>query len=88
MTAGIRFTQGGLRFHRALHGIHSAPELRKHTVPRRVRDAAPVIRNGLVEDRTALGQRLERADLVSTHQSGIAFNVSREDRHQPSPDIA
>ena len=29
--------------------------------------AAPMVRNGLVEDRAALGQTLERPDLVGTH---------------------
>ena len=55
---GIRFSQSSLRFHRALHGVHGTPELRKDTVASRVRYAAPVIRNGLVEDRAALGEPL------------------------------
>jgi hypothetical protein len=35
----------------------------------------PVVNNGLVEDRAALGQTLERPDLVSAHEAGIAFHV-------------
>ena len=80
--AGVRFSQSSLRLHRALHGIHGTPELRKDTVARRVRDAAPVVPNGLVEDRAALGQALERPDLVGAHEPAIAFHVSREDCYQ------
>jgi hypothetical protein len=59
----IRLGQSGLRLHRALRGIHSASELREDTIARFVRDAAPVVTNRLVEDRPALGETLERADL-------------------------
>ena len=86
--AGVCFRQRRLRFHRALHGVHGAPELRENTVARGVRDAASVVRDGLVEDRASLGQPLERSDLVGAHEAAIAFDVSREDRHQASLDVA
>src|SRR6202007_2929997 len=42
---GVRFGQGGLCIHRALHGLNGATKLRKDTVARRVRYAAPVVAN-------------------------------------------
>ena len=80
--AGVCFGESSLRLHRALHGIHGAAELRKDTVACRVRDAASVVRNGLVEDRTALSEPLERPNLISAHEAAIAFHVSREDCYQ------
>jgi hypothetical protein len=37
----VHFGQSGLRFHRALKGVHSTPELGEDTVARRVCYAAP-----------------------------------------------
>ena len=84
---GVRFGQGFLRTNCALYGVSSAPELRKDTVARRVRYTAPVVLNELVEDRTAFGQPLERADLVSTHEAAIALNICCEDRDEASADF-
>ena len=47
----VRFGQRSLRFHRALDGINGTSKLRKNTVARRVRYAAPVVCNVPVEDR-------------------------------------
>ena len=79
--------RGDLRLHSALHGVYSASELRKDTVARRVRYAAPVIPNELVEDCTAFGQALERAHLVSAHEPAIAFDIRCEDRDKASADF-
>jgi hypothetical protein len=62
---GVRLGQRCLRLHRALHGFNGAPELRKDTIARRVRYAAPVVPNEPVEDRAPFGQPLERADFVA-----------------------
>src|SRR5438034_591823 len=59
----VRFSQGGLGLHSALHGVNGAPELRKHTVARRVRYAAPVVPNEPVENCASFCQPLECADL-------------------------
>jgi hypothetical protein len=83
---GIRFGQSGLRIHRALHGIDRAPELRKDTVARRVRYAAPVVPYELIEDRAPFGQALERADLVSAHETAVAFDICCEDCDEASAD--
>jgi hypothetical protein len=48
---GVRLGQGGLHFHR----LHSASELRKDTITRRVRYTAPMLPNDPIEDRAALG---------------------------------
>jgi hypothetical protein len=37
--------------------------------------------NELVEDRSALGETLERADLIGAHEAAIALHVCREDGH-------
>jgi hypothetical protein len=60
--------QRRLRLYRALHGIDGAAELSKHTVARAVRDAPPVVGDGFVEDRAALGEPLERPDLIGAHE--------------------
>jgi hypothetical protein len=49
----------------ARHSVHRASELRKDTVASRIRDAAPVLSDELIENGAALRETLERADLVS-----------------------
>ena len=83
---GVRFGQSGLRLHRALHGVHGASELRKDTVARRVRYAAPVFPNEPVEDCAPFGQPLERADLISAHEAAVAFDIRCEDCDEASAD--
>jgi hypothetical protein len=85
-TLGCR-CQGGLRLHRALHGLYGAAELRKDTIARRVRYAAPVFPNEPVEDCAALGQPFERPDLVGAHEPTVAFHVRREDSNELSADL-
>src|SRR5262249_14176583 len=82
----VRFGQSGLRLDRALHGVHSASELRKDTVARRVRYAAPMVPNEPVEDRASFGQSLERADLVVTHVTAVALDICCEDCDEASAD--
>ena len=71
--------QSSLRIHRALYGVHRAPKLRKNTIARRVRYAAPVFPDEPIEDRPPLGQPLERADFVSSHEAAVAFDIRCED---------
>ena len=71
--------KSGLRIHRALHGVHGAPKLRKDTIAGRVRYAAPVVPNEPIEDRPALGEPPERADLIGAHEAAIALHICRED---------
>jgi hypothetical protein len=61
----VRLGQSSLRLHRTLHGFNRTPKFGKDTVARRVRYAASVLANKLVEDRAPFGQALERADLIS-----------------------
>ena len=84
---GVRLGQGGLRIHRALHRIHRASKLGKDTIARRVRYAAPMLPNEPVEDRAALGEPLERADLIGAHEPAVALHVCREDSYQPPGDV-
>ena len=65
---------------------HGAPELRKDTIARRVRYAAPVFPNEPVEDCAPFGQSLERADFVNAHEAAIAFDIRCEDRDEASAD--
>ena len=83
---GVRFGQSGLRLHRALHRLHSAPELGKYTIARRVRYAAPMVPNEPVEYRAPFGQPLERADLVSVHEAAVAFDIRCEDCDKATAD--
>ena len=71
--------KSGLRIHRALHGVHGAPKLRKDTIARRVGYAAPMVPNEPIEDRPALGEPLERADLIGAHEAAIALHICCED---------
>ena len=85
---GVCLGESGLRIYRASHGVHGAPKLRKDAVARRIGYAAPVIPNELIEHRSPLGQPPERADLIGTHQTAIALDVGRENRHEPALDIS
>src|SRR5262249_39792727 len=82
--AAICLGESRLHLNRALHRVDGAGELRKDAVACRIRDPAPVLDNGLVEDRAPLGQPLERPYFVRTHEAAVAFHVSREDCHQPT----
>ena len=82
----VRLRQSGLRIHSALYGVNGTSELRKDTVARRVRDAAPVVANEPVEDRAAFGQALESADLVSAHEAAVALHICCEDGDEASAD--
>ncbi len=84
--ARVGFGQGSLRLYRALHRLHSASELRKDTIARRVRYAAPVFPNEPVEDRAPFCQPFERADLVSAHEAAVAFDICCEDCDEASAD--
>src|SRR5262249_34441614 len=63
------------------------PELRKDTIARRVRYAAPVFPNEPVEDGAAFGETLERADLVSAHEAAVALDICCEDCDEASADF-
>src|SRR5262249_53237730 len=84
---GVRLGKSRLGFHRALHGVNGATELRKNTIASRIRYAAPVFSNEPVEDRAPFGQPFERADLISTHQTAVALNICCEDCDEASADF-
>jgi hypothetical protein len=73
-----------LSLHGTPDGIHSTPELREHTVARRVGDTAPVARNQPVQDFAARGKGIEGRNLIDPHEAAIALNVSRKDSSQPA----
>jgi hypothetical protein len=83
----VRLGQSSLCIHRALHGINGASELRKDTVARRVRYAAPVVSNEPVKNRTPFGQALERADFISAHETAVAFDIRGEDCDEATADF-
>jgi hypothetical protein len=58
----------------------------KDTVARRVCYAPFVFPNDPVEERAPFGQPFERADLVSTHEAAVAFDICCEDRDKASAD--
>jgi hypothetical protein len=77
--ARLKFASAKAACASTAHGVYSTPELRKDTVARRVRYAAPVVPNEPVEDRAPFGQPFERADLVSAHEAAVAFDIRCED---------
>ena len=79
--------QCGLRLHRALNRLYCTPELRKDTIARRVRYAAPMLLDEPVEDCAPLGQPFERTDLVSAHEAAIALDIGCEDCDEASADF-
>ena len=79
--------QGSLRLDCGLHRLNGATELRKDTVARRVCYAPPMFPNEPVEDRAAFGQALERTDLVSAHETAVAFHICCEDCDEASADF-
>ena len=84
---GVHFSESSLCIHSALYGVYRAPELRKDTIACRVRYAASVFPNELVEDRAPFGEALERADLVSTHETAVALHICCEDGDKASADF-
>jgi hypothetical protein len=62
-------------------------QIQGYTVARCVRYAAPVVPNELIEDRSALRQSLERADLIGSHETAVAFHVRREDCDELTADL-
>jgi hypothetical protein len=82
-----RLGQSSLGLYRTLHGVHRTPELRKNTIARRVRYAAPVVTNEPVEDGASFGQPFERAHLVSAHEAAVALNIRCEDCDEASADV-
>jgi hypothetical protein len=46
----------------------------------------PVFPNDPVEDRAPFGQTLERADLVSAHETAVALDIRCEDCDEASAD--
>ena len=73
--------------HSALHGVNGATELRKDTIARRIRYTAPMVPNELVEDRAPFSQALERADLISAHETAVALHICHEDCDEASADF-
>lgn len=71
----VRFGEGSLRLKRALNRLDRTPELGEHAVASRIDDAAPVVRNKLVEDFTPFGEPSERADLVGVHEAAVSSDV-------------
>jgi hypothetical protein len=67
-------------------GSEDEARIRKDTIARRVRYAAPVFPNDPVEDCAPLGQALERTDLVSAHEAAVAFHIRCEDCNEASAD--
>ena len=84
---GVHFSESSLCIHSALYGVYRAPELRKDTIARRVRDAPPVLTNEPVEDRTPFCQAREGADLISAHETAVALHICCEDGDKASADF-
>jgi hypothetical protein len=85
--AGVRFSESSLRIHSALHRVNRTSELGKRTIARCICYPAPVVSNEPVEDRAPFGQLLERANLVSPHETAVARNVCREDCDEASAEF-
>ncbi len=47
-----------------------------------------MVRDELVDDRSALSEPPERADPIGPHEPAVAFHVCREDCDEPTADFA
>jgi hypothetical protein len=66
--------------------LHGASKLRKDTIARCVRYAAPVFPNELIENGAPFGQALEGANLISAHEAAVALHIRCEDCDEASAD--
>jgi hypothetical protein len=78
--AFIEPPDGLLNLNGALHCIDGTRELSEHTVPSRVRYAAPVFGYEPIHDLPVSREPPKRPHLVLTHEARITRHVSREDR--------
>jgi hypothetical protein len=70
------------------HVRYEADSIRRFTVARGVRYAAPVVTNDPIEDHPALGEPFERPDLIGAHEAAVARHVRREDGYELAADLA
>jgi hypothetical protein len=80
------FAKRRLRLYNTFHGLNCTSELGEDTIARRVRYTAPMLPNEPVKDCAPFGQPFQRADLVRTHETAVAFDIGCEDRDEASAD--
>ena len=84
---GDRRIQPGYRLlhaERAADRVDHARELGQHAVAGGVRDPAAERHDQLVDGRPVRRERRQSRFLVERHQTAVAFDIGREDRHQPA----
>jgi len=73
-----------LYFDGALHGLHDASKLGDDGIAPGVDDTAIVAVDQRSHGRAVAAQNRQGACFIGFHQSAIAFNISAQDRREPS----
>jgi hypothetical protein len=68
------------------HGINGAGEISDEAVASRVEDPASVRGDQAIDDDPVCGEGAEGADLISPHETAVAFDIGCEDRGKLSFD--
>ena len=77
---------GVLNFDSTLHGVHSAGEIGDEAVARRVEDPTAMRGDQAIDDDPVRGEGAKGADLISPHETAVAFDIRCEDRRELSFD--
>jgi hypothetical protein len=70
----------------ALHGIHGTGEISDEAIARRVEDPTAMRGDQAVDDDPVRGEGVKGADLISPHETAVAFDIGGEDRGKLSFD--
>jgi hypothetical protein len=82
----ILLAYGVLNFDCAFHGIHSAGEIGKNAVARRVEDPTAMRGDQAIYDDPVGREGTEGADFILPHQAAIRLDIRCEDRRKLSFD--
>jgi hypothetical protein len=72
-----------LDFNGTRNGIKDTGKFREHAIACRIGDAASMLGNQMVDDRTTCRQGRHRRLLVALHEAAISFDIGGKDRSQP-----
>src|SRR5690348_6113903 len=76
----VLLCHGVLHRDSTLHGIDGADEIGDEAIASRVEDPTAMRGDQAVDDGSVTVESAERADLISLHESAVAFDIGCEDR--------